>query len=124
MNKPIVYIASPHSKGDVAMNTHFQCKIFDQLLSDGKVLPVAPLWSHFQHLLFPRPYHDWIRYDQEMLRLYDCCLRLTASIPAHDYKQQESSGADAEVGSFERMGKPVFYAIEDLYVWVETLSKG
>ena len=37
MPKPVVYIASPYTKGDVAMNTHFQCKVFDRLLSDGKV---------------------------------------------------------------------------------------
>ena len=67
MHKPSVYIASPYTKGDVAMNTHFQCKIFDQLLTDGKVLPVAPLWSYFQQLLFPRPHEDWIRYGRAML---------------------------------------------------------
>lgn len=101
------------------MNTHFQCKIFDQLLRDGKVLPVAPLWSHFQHLLFPRPYIDWINYDQAMLRLYDCCLRLEARLSSVAYEESASSGADAEVETFERLGKPVFYSIEDLYAWVE-----
>ena len=124
MTKPVVYIASPYTKGDVAMNTHFQCKIFDQLLSDGRVLPVAPLWSHFQHLLFPRPYKDWIEYDQAMLRLYDCCLRLTANLPGRQYSQYESTGADAEVASFERMGKPIFNSIEELYAWVDALARG
>ena len=120
--KPVVYIASPYTKGDVAMNTHFQCRIFDQLLSDEKVLPVAPLWSHFQHLLFPRPYEDWIRYDQAMLGLYDCCLRLSASLPTQDYRQSDSSGADAEVESFNKQGKPVFFSIADLYAWVDGTS--
>jgi len=119
MSKPVVYIASPYTNGDVAMNSHYQCKIFNQLLDDDKVLPVAPLWSHFQHLLFPRPYADWIRYDQAMLKLYDCCLRLSASLPAQGYQQSESSGADAEVESFKRLGKPVFSSIEDLYAWVD-----
>jgi hypothetical protein len=117
--KKTVYIASPYSKGDVAVNTRFQCEVFDRLLADGKVLPVAPLWSHFQHLLFPRPYADWIRYDQEMLHLYDCCLRLAAENGALKYRQDCSSGADAEVETFARMGKPIFYSIEDLYRWVE-----
>lgn len=119
MRKPTVYIASPYTQGDVAMNTHFQCKIFDQLLADGKVLPVAPLWSHFQHLLFPRPYQDWINYDQAMLKLYDCCLRLPANLDRINYIQNESAGADEEVASFERMGKPIFYSIKDLYDWVD-----
>ena len=123
MDKPVIYIASPYSKGDVAINAHFQCKVFDQLLSDGKVLPVAPLWSHFQHLLFPRPYEDWIRYDQEMLKLYDGCLRLSARIEQLKYEVAESSGADGEAAAFGRFGKPIFFSIDELYIWVDTLPK-
>ena len=118
MKKTTVYIASPYSKGDPAMNAHFQCKVFDQLLTDGRVLPVAPLWSHFQHILFPRQYRDWINYDQQMLRLYDCCLRLNADIPELGYFEERSEGADKEVKTFEAIGKPVFYSIPDLYGWV------
>lgn len=117
--KPTVYIASPYSSGEPAMNAHFQCKIFDKLLGDGKVLPVAPLWSHFQHILFPRPYEDWITYDQAMLRLYDSCLRLKAELPHVNYKENESKGADAEVEEFIIQGKPVFYSIEELYNWAD-----
>ncbi|MEX0951327.1 MAG: hypothetical protein WDZ86_03500 [Gammaproteobacteria bacterium] len=116
---PTVFIASPYTRGDVAMNTHFHCKIFDQLLTDGKCLPVAPLWSHFQHTVFPRPYDDWIKYDQAMLHLYDCCLRLEASFPTLDYSMNESSGADAEVQTFLDMRKPVFYSIHKLYEWID-----
>lgn len=116
--KPVVYIASPYSKGDPAINTHFQCRIFDQLLTENLVIPVAPLWTHFQHLLYPRPYEDWIRYDQETLFMYDICLRLEAVNQRTDYREYQSSGADAEVNSFRNCGKPVFFSIEDLYVWV------
>lgn len=123
MKKPTVYIASPYSKGDPAMNAHFQCKIFDQLLGEGKVLPVAPLWSHFQHILFPRPYQDWIDYDQAMLGLYDCCLRLTVSLPNVGYEESKSSGADAEVQTFQNLGKPVFFGIEELYGWVDSSAR-
>jgi len=124
MKKPTVYIASPYTRGDVAVNTHFQCRVFDRLLGDGMVLPVAPLWSHFQHLLFPRQYEDWIRYDQEMLQLYDCCLRLAAAHEALGYHQYDSSGADAEVAAFHKMDKPVFNSIEELYSWVERQQRG
>ena len=119
IRKPVIYIASPYTKGDVAINTHFQCKIFDLLLSDGKVLPISPLWSHFQHTIFPRPYTDWIKYDNSLLHLYDACLRLTAELPCINYKQYESAGADAEAKSFEAMGKPVFCSIIDIYAWVD-----
>lgn len=118
-DKPTVYIASPYTKGDLAINTHFQCKTFDQLLDDGKVLPVAPLWSHFQHTAFPRKYQDWIDYDQAMLPLYDACLRLNVEHAELEYSQKDSTGADGEVDTFERLGKPVFYTVADLYSWVE-----
>lgn len=124
MRKPTVYIASPYSKGDPAMNAHFQCKIFDQLLGEGRVLPVAPLWSHFQHILFPRPYKSWIDYDQDMLHLYDCCLRLTASLPNVDYEESLSSGADAEVQTFKELGKLVFFSIQELYCWLDQFWRG
>lgn len=118
--KPVAYIASPYTKGDVAMNTHFQCKVFDQLLTDGRVIPIAPLWSHFQHTVLPRRYEDWIAYDQSLLHLYDCCVRLSAILPEFAYSQEKSSGADAEVATFRRLGKPVFQTIDDMYRWVET----
>lgn len=117
--RPVVYIASPYTNGDVAMNTHFQCWVFDRLLNDGKVWPVAPLWSHFQHTVFPRPYQDWIEYDQALLRLYDACLRLSAELSSVGYSQGDSHGADAEVKTFENHGKPVFYSIDSLYEWVD-----
>jgi len=123
MNKPIVYIASPYTRGDQAINTHFQCKIFDRLLGDGKVLPVAPLWSHFQHLVFPRPYEDWIAYDQAMLHLYDCCLRLPADLPEAGYSEERSSGADGEAEAFRKLDKPVFSSIDELYCWVDTANQ-
>lgn len=120
LGRPTVFIASPYTRGDPAINTHFQCKVFDRLLSDKRVLPVAPLWTHFQHILFPRPYQDWIDYDQEMLRLYDSCLRLDAELTEPPYIQRESLGADAEVEAFRKFGKPVFFSIEGLYEWVAT----
>lgn len=119
-SRPVVFIASPYSKGDPAINTHFQCQIFDRLLTEGRVLPVAPLWTHFQHLMFPRPYADWLAYDQAMLKLYDCCLRLDATHIATGYRESNSSGADAEVETFRKMGKPVFFSVESLYEWVTT----
>ena len=98
--------------------------MFDELLTDGLVLPVAPLWTHFQHLLFPRPYEEWIDYDQALLHLYDCCLRLGVEIPERGYKQYESKGADAEVATFQKMGKPVFTSKVALYDWARNMFSG
>jgi len=122
MSKPIIYIASPYTKGDPAINTRFQCQIFDELMNDGHVWPVVPLWSHFQHIIFPRHYQDWIDYDLALLPLYDGCLRLDAAYPETSYLQQSSSGADGEVAAFEAMGKPVFYSKYTLYQWVAELA--
>jgi hypothetical protein len=117
--KPIVYIASPYTSGDPAINTHFQCRMFDKILHDGKAWPVAPLWSHFQHTLFPRPYADWIEYDKALLRLCDACLRLAADVPDLNYRQYDSAGADQEAEYSSRLGKPVFFSLEELYEWID-----
>lgn len=116
MSRPIIYIASPYTKGDPCINARFQCEIFDQMLTDGKAWPVAPLLSHFQHSVFPRHYQDWIDYDIAMLPLYDGCVRLNASYPALNYEIKESSGADGEVAYFLAAKKPVFFSLQALYV--------
>jgi hypothetical protein len=115
--KPVVYIASPYTKGDPAINAHFQCRAFNELMAEGIVWPVAPLWSHFQHTVFPRPYQDWIDYDLALLARYDACLRLDAIVQELNYCVSESSGADGEVKFFQEVGKPVFYHTDHLYEW-------
>lgn len=118
--KPFVYIASPYTKGDPAINARFQCQIFDELLSDGLVLPYAPLWTHFQHTIFPKPYKMWVEYDLALLPKFDACLRLASVLPELNYSVWESSGADGEVKEFNRLGTPVFLDKESLYNWAKT----
>jgi hypothetical protein len=119
MSKPLIYVASAYTKGDPAVNVHFQCKVFDELMNDGLVVPFIPLFSHFIHTVCPRPYKDWIEYDNAFLPRLDACLRLTVTCAAMgDYRVSESSGADGEVANFQAQGKPVFYNKEDLYKWV------
>lgn len=119
--KPWVYIASPYTKGDPAINTRFQCRVFDILLSEGQVIPIAPLWSHFQHLIFPRPYGDWLKYDLEIIQRCDACLRLEATCTTAnlDYYESESLGADQEAKVFKEAGKPVFYTLMGLERWAK-----
>lgn len=121
MSKPWVYIASPYTKGDQAINVRCQMRMWDTLLSLG-VVPIAPLWSHFQHMHAPRPYQDWIDYDNEIITRCDACLRLDAfdaSMLDHDYHQSESTGADAEVALFRKLGKPVFFGVDSLKNWLD-----
>lgn len=103
-----IYIASPYTKGDVAVNVKRQLDCFDELLTLG-FAPFAPLYSHFQHMAHPRPYSDWIKLDLEWVDVCDGLLRLDG----------ESSGADGEVKYATELGIPVFYSIEELnsYKW-------
>jgi len=98
-----VYIASPYTLGDVAVNVKFQMDTFDELVNLG-FAPFVPLYSHFQHMMHPRPYEDWVRLDFEWINVCDCLLRLGG----------ESKGADAEVEYVKKLGIPVYYSIKDL----------
>lgn len=122
MKKPIVYIASPYTKGDPAMNTRCSMEVFDELMNDGIVWPVTPLWSHFQHIMFPRPYKDWVEYDLILIERLDACLRINAEYSKLGYKITESSGADGEVKYFQELNKPVFLSKDSLYEWVKSLN--
>jgi hypothetical protein len=117
--KPIVYLASPYTKGDPAINVNFQMRMFDMMMNEGIVIPVVPLWTHYQHAAFPRPYKDWIEYDLALLPLYDACIRLPATFEPLGYEIKESSGADGEVKKFVEMNKPVFYDFVSLYAWAK-----
>lgn len=98
-----VYIASPYSKGDVAINVRRQIDAADELMNNG-FAPFWPVHSHFHHLVHPRPYQDWIDVDLTWIDVCDCLLRLDG----------ESPGADGEVARANELGIPVFYSIEEL----------
>jgi hypothetical protein len=102
-NLVAVYIASPYTKGDVAVNVKAQIDCADELITLG-FAPYAPLYSHFQHMHHPRPYEDWIRLDFEWVFRCDCLLRLPG----------ESSGANAEVDFAVENKIPVFYDVNEI----------
>jgi len=101
-----IYIASPYTKGDVAVNVKAQMDAADELMNAG-FAPFAPLMSHFQHMAHPRPYEDWIEIDKEWIPCCDAVLRLPG----------ESSGADGEVLIARRWDMPIFHNISDLIKW-------
>jgi vacuolar-type H+-ATPase subunit D/Vma8 len=119
--KPWIYIASPYTRGDVAINVRAQMEAFDAILAMGAV-PIAPLFTHFQHMFKPRPYEDWIELDLEIVKRCDACIRLEAVAERSDgtvYRQYKSSGADGEVMAFARMAKPVFLSMHALEAWID-----
>ena len=98
-----IYIASPYTKGDVALNVKRQLDYADTLLDMGFV-PCVPLYSHFQHMVHPRPYEDWIKLDLEWIAVCDGLLRL----------EGESAGADREVIHAKSLDIPVFHSLEEM----------
>lgn len=98
-----VYIASPYTKGDVAVNVKAQMDVADELMDRGYI-PFVPLLSHFLHMANPRPYKDWLEMDLEILPLVDAVLRLPG----------ESVGADAECALAHRLGIPVVTSYAEL----------
>ena len=103
MKKIKVYIASPYTLGDVAVNVKLQIDTADILMNHG-FYPFVPLYSHFQHMAHPRHYTDWIENDLLWLEACDCLLRLGG----------ESKGADDEVKHAKELGLPIFYSTNEL----------
>jgi hypothetical protein len=94
-----VYVASPYTKGDVAVNVRKNLEAADKLARFGYV-PFAPLLTHFWHLLFPHEYEFWCELDNAWVEKCDCLVRLPG----------ESSGADKEVALAKSLGIPVYFA--------------
>ncbi len=101
-----VYIASPYTQGDVAVNVKTQLDYHDKLMSHG-FTPFAPLLTHFVHMAHPRKYKDWLKHDLEWLKVCDVMLRLPG----------ESHGADIEEEYCKNNNIPVFTNLFDLLDW-------
>jgi len=95
-----VYIASPYTNGDTAINVRQSFLAADQLVALG-FAPYVPLYSHFWHFLSPKAHETWMKLDLEWVRRCDCMLRLPG----------KSVGADQEVEYATMKGIPVFYSV-------------
>lgn len=78
-----VYIASPYTYGDTAKNVRAQLEAADHLMNLGHC-PIVPLFSHFQNMMFPRAYEDWLKIDFEKIKMCDVLLRLPGYSPGAD----------------------------------------
>ena len=123
-DKPLVFIASPYTKGDPCINARFQCEVFDQLMNTGLVWPYAPLISHFHHSIFPRPYKDWTDHDLAILARCDALLRLDAVYEPLDYLESESPGADYEESFARHHNIPIYRDLEGLLACVQMRQLG
>lgn len=100
-----IYIASPYTVGDVAVNVKRQIDTASQLIDQG-FAPFWPLHSHFLHMAYPKEYQTWMALDLIWILSCDALLRLDG----------ESKGADVEVDFANKNGVPVYYSVEELCV--------
>ena len=106
-----VYIASPYTKGDVALNVRRQIEVADKLLNMGYI-PFVPTLSHFWHMVCLEPYEVWLDYDLKWLPVCHVVLRLDG----------ESSGADREVEYAMNKNIPVVWSVEELVELTDVLN--
>jgi uncharacterized protein DUF4406 len=92
-----VYVAGPYTKGDVAVNVRAAILAGQELIEAGHA-PFIPHLSHFQHLLAPGPYEQWIALDLVWLEVCEALIRLPG----------ESVGTDAEVDRARKLGISVY----------------
>jgi hypothetical protein len=100
---PVVYIASPYTKGDQEENVRRQIDVAERLAEKGYA-PFWPLHSHYWHQVYPHPPWYWLALDLVFLLKCDALLRLDG----------DSAGGDLEVFCAEQNDIPVFYDINDL----------
>lgn len=98
-----IYVAGPYTHGDVAVNVRKAISMAHELARRG-FAPYVPHLSHFWHLVYPRPYREWMALDRVWLVQCDAVLRLPGLSP----------GADEEVAVAAQLGMPVYTALQDL----------
>ena len=98
-----VYLASPYTQGDKSYNVRRSLEVAHQLMDLGFAV-YAPLLTHFQDLVFPRPANDWLGLDLAWLETADAMLRLPG----------KSNGADIEEAFANSRGIPVFHSLAAL----------
>ena len=102
-DKKWVYIASPYTHGDVAVNVKNQMDTFIKLRENGFV-PIAPLMCHFIHISHPRDYDFWFDTAVDWLLKCDFLVRLKG----------ESAGADKEELIAKENDIKIYYGIDEL----------
>lgn len=118
--KPVVYIASPFTKGDQIVNARCSILMMQRMIQDGIVTPLSPLSnSVMAHLLSPLTPGQWYDYDLELMNRCDACLRIAAVDIGLAYTQWDSVGADREEAYANTLGIPAFRDIHELYSWAE-----
>lgn len=98
-----IYIAGPISTGDHSLNVRNGILAGDELAQRGHIVFIPHL-THFWHMLCPHANAFWYAQDNEWLPLCDAVLCLPG----------ESVGADGEVELARKLGKPVYFSVDEV----------
>lgn len=72
---PMIYIAAPYSEPDPVANTKHAIRIAEALLKAG-FTPLVPHLTMLWDIVSPKPYEEWLDYDEELLARCDAVLRV------------------------------------------------
>jgi len=103
-----VYIASAYTEHpdgkQAAVLQQLQAAERLMYVSQGQLVPIVPLLSHFWNIVSPHSYDFWLDYDLKLVELCDVLLRLPG----------KSVGADREEARAKELGLLVYYSLGDL----------
>jgi hypothetical protein len=97
VDKLIVYIASPYTRGDVEQNVRAQIDAAEIIRNAGHI-PFAPLLSHYWNREYPHTWQYWMDLCLDWIRRVDAVIRLPGP----------SIGADMEANLARKLGLPVY----------------
>lgn len=112
-SRVLVYVASPYTKGNQTDNVRRSLMVGKWMREpiwkiSAKVVPkievYLPLLSHFDELLNPRPYEDWLTMCLDFI-IPRCDVLMRINGP--------SEGSDREVARAKQLFKPTFVMAEN-----------
>lgn len=124
--KPLVYIDAALSLHEGDVNAWQWCRLCDELLLDGVVIPHLPYWCLLGSAAMPMDFSEWERHQAEYIAAhqFDACLR-----PDFEYVMRvggatarPAARASDATRAFDRRGVPVFHDKAALYGWCSTSS--
>lgn len=113
--KPLIYLASPYTRGSKFLNAMAHLAEYITLLEDGIVNPIAPLLNSLLPGADDIPYARWLDLDEGIIERCDAVFAFDAHLLEYDCT--ESNGRDREVEFAEQLGIPVFRDRAKLYEW-------
>ena len=102
MTPKYVYIASPFSIGNTAVNLRISIDAAERILQAGHI-PFAPLLSHVWDVVYHHDPEEWYQFDLKWVEKCDCLIRLPGP----------SRGADLELARAIELNLMVFYSVDN-----------